>query len=165
MSDELKTQGSKKTQNSKFNTQHSTMTGTVLAFDFGTKRIGVAVGDLETGIPHPLTAISSSSNRECFTAIEKVVREWRPVLFVVGLPAHADGSEHPVARRVRRFAQRLRGRFGVHTELVNEELTSYEAQNLLRASGARRNRIKAAVDAVAAQRILQIYFEHFAGNG
>jgi putative Holliday junction resolvase len=133
-------------------------TGTVLAFDFGTKRIGVAVGDFETRIAHPLASIIQTENRARFAAIEHLVAEWRPALFVVGLPAHADGAEHPVGRLARRFAQRLAGRFGIAAELVDERLTSHEAEGMLRASGARGARLKAGLDAVAAQRILASYF-------
>ena len=158
MSDELKTQGSKKTQHSKFNTQHSARAGTVLAFDFGTKRIGVAVGDFETRLAHPLTTIAVAETRARFAAIERLIAEWRPVLLVIGTPSHADGTEHPVGRLARRFAQRLQGRFGVRAELVDERLTSHEAAGLLRDSGARGARLKAGIDAVAAQRILESYF-------
>lgn len=134
-------------------------TGTVLAFDFGTRRIGVAVGDLETRLAHPLAAIAAVENRARFAAIERLIAEWRPARLVVGLPAHADGAEHPVGRLARRFAQRLHGRFGIRTELVDERLTSREAESLLRAAGARGARLKAGVDSVAAQRILEAFFE------
>src|SRR3970040_3206093 len=76
-------------------THHSASTGTVLAFDFGTKRIGVAVGDFETRLAHPLTAIAAVENRARFAAIGQLVAEWRPVLLVVGLPAHAAGAAPP----------------------------------------------------------------------
>ena len=134
-------------------------TGTVLAFDFGTKRIGVAVGDFETRLAHPLTVIAAADNRARFAAIERLIAEWRPALLVVGLPVHADGTEHPVGKLARRFAQRLHGRFGARTELVDERLTSHEAEGLLRAAGARGARLKAGLDAVAAQRILESYFD------
>lgn len=137
----------------------------MLAFDFGTKRIGVAVGDFETRIPHPLTTIASAANRARFAAIERLIAEWKPVLLVVGLPSHADGGEHPIGRLARRFAQRLHGRLALRTELVDERLTSHEAEGLLRASGARGVRLKAGVDAVAAQRILQTYFENIRESG
>jgi putative Holliday junction resolvase len=133
-------------------------TGTVLGFDFGTKRIGVAVGDFETRLAHPLAAIAAVDNRARFAAIGQLVAEWQPLLLVVGLPAHADGGEHAVGRLARRFAQRLHGRFGIRTELVDERLTSHEAEGLLRAAGARGSRLKAALDSVAAQRILETYF-------
>ena len=80
------------------------------------------------------------------------------MLLVVGLPAHADGTEHPVGRLARRFAQRLAGRFGLPAELVDERLTSHDAELSLRASGARGARLKAGLDPVAAQRILEAYF-------
>jgi putative holliday junction resolvase len=134
-------------------------TGTVLAFDFGAKRIGIAVGDFETRIAHPLTTIAHADNRARFAAIAELVAEWRPVLFVVGRPAHADGSEHPVARLAQRFAHRLNGRFGIATQFVDEHLTSNDAERLLRAAGTRGARLKAALDPVAAQRILQTFFE------
>ena len=140
-------------------------TGTVLAFDFGTKRIGVAVGDFETRMAHPLASIAQAENRARFAAIGRLIAEWRPALFVVGLPAHADGAEHPVGRLARRFAQRLQGRFGIPAELVDERLTSYEAEGMLRASGARGARLKAGLDAVAAQRILDAYFENIRESG
>jgi len=158
MSEESKARGPKTTQHSALSTQHSARTGTVLAFDFGTKRIGVAVGDFETRLAHPLAAVAAVENRARFAAIGQLVAEWRPVLLVVGLPAHADGAEHPVGRLARRFAQRLHGRFGIRTELVDERLTSHEAEGLLRAAGARGSRLKAALDSVAAQRILDSYF-------
>jgi putative Holliday junction resolvase len=130
-----------------------------LAFDFGTKRIGVAVGDFETRMAHPLASIAQTENRARFAAVERLIAEWRPTLFVVGLPAHADGAEHPVGRLARRFAQRLKGRFGIPAEFVDERLTSHEAEGMLRAAGARGARLKAGLDPVAAQRILQAFFE------
>ena len=160
MSDELKakSQGSNSTRHSSLVTRHPSA-GTVLAFDFGTKRIGVAVGDFETRHSHPLTTISAVDNRARFAAIERLIAEWRPAVLVVGLPVHADGSEHPTGRLVRRFAQRLHGRFGARIELVDERLTSHEAETLLRGAGARGARLKAGLDAVAAQRILETFFE------
>lgn len=132
----------------------------MLAFDFGTKRIGVAVGDFETRLAHPLTVVAASDNRARFAAISRLVSEWRPALFVVGVPERAEGAEHPLAPLARRFAQRLAGRFGVRAELVDERLTSHEAEQALREIGARGARLKAGLDAVAAQRILETFFEN-----
>lgn len=136
----------------------------MLAFDFGTKRIGVAVGDFETRLAHPLTTITAADNRARFAAIERLISDWRPALLVVGFPARADGTEHPVARLARRFAQRLTGRFGIRAELVDEHLTSHDAEHALRSAGVRGARLKAGLDPVAAQRILETYFEN-AGLG
>ncbi|MBX9811812.1 MAG: Holliday junction resolvase RuvX [Burkholderiales bacterium] len=157
MSDELKPRGPKTTQNSALKTQHSAKTGTVLAFDFGEKRIGVAVGDTETGLAHPLTTITASDNRSRFAAIGALIEEWRPACLVVGLPAHADDTEHATSRLCRRFAQRLEGRFGIHTRLVDERLTSRAAETALRDAGARGARLKAALDQAAAREILATY--------
>ncbi len=132
-------------------------TGTVLAFDFGEKRIGVAVGDTETGLAHPLTTITAADNRSRFAAIGALIEEWRPACLVIGLPAHADGTEHETSRLCRRFAQRLEGRFGIRTCLVDERLTSRTAEAALRDAGARGARLKAALDQVAAREILATY--------
>jgi len=157
MSDELKAKGSKPSHHPLPITHHP-RAGTVLAFDFGTRRIGVAVGDFETRMAHPLASIAGADNRARFTAIDRMVAEWCPALFVVGVPSRADGSEHPVGQLARRFAQRLSGRFGIPAKLVDEHLTSFEAEHDLRAAGARGAKLKSRLDPVAAQRILESYF-------
>jgi putative Holliday junction resolvase len=132
---------------------------TVLAFDFGEKRIGVAVGDLELRIAHPLHTVAAEDNATRFAEIGKLVGEWKPSRFVVGLPMHSDGAEHEVSRLARRFANRLHGRFGVPVSLVDERLTSKAAESRLREAGVRGDRIQAALDAAAACEILAAYFE------
>lgn len=119
---------------------------TVLAFDFGLKRIGVAVGEPELRTAHPLPAVAG------FAQIEKLVAEWRPARFVVGLPVREAG-EHPLARRVERFARQLHGRFRIPVERVDERFSSVEAESRLR--GVKRK----AVDSVAAQLILEQFFD------
>ena len=119
---------------------------TVLAFDFGLKRIGVAVGEPELRTAHPLPAVAG------FAQIEKLVAEWKPARFVVGLPVREAG-EHPLARRVERFARQLHGRFRIPVERVDERFSSVEAESRLR--GVRRK----AVDSVAAQLILEQFFD------
>lgn len=136
-----------------------TESGTVLAFDFGEKRVGVAVGDYAVGIAHPLAAITAEDNRARFAAIAGLIGEWRPRQFVVGLPAHADGTEHETSRLARRFAHRLEGRFGIAVRLVDERLTTRAAESRLRETGAGMRRRQAALDSVAAQEILQSHFE------
>ena len=132
---------------------------TVLAFDFGEKRIGVAVGDRALGIPHPLATIAAADSKRRFAAIAALIEEWRPALLIVGLPFHLDGTEHELTRRCRRFADRLKGRFGLPVELIDERLTSATAEALLGAAGVAIARRKPALDQVAAQQILQGYFE------
>ena len=131
----------------------------MLAFDFGEKRIGVAVGDLDLRIPHPLATIAAEANATRFAEIGKLVEEWKPAKLVVGLPMHADGNEHEVSRLARRFANRLEGRFGLKVELVDERLTSKIAESRLREAGVRAGRMKDTLDAAAASEILAAYFE------
>lgn len=135
--------------------------GTVLGFDFGEKRIGVAVGDLTLGLAHPLTTIQGERKDQRFGAIEKLLKEWRPAVVVVGLPAHLDGEEHEMSARCRRFAHQLEGRFGVKAELVDERLTSAAASEDLNDIGVRGRRQKAVLDQVAAQRILQSFLDNY----
>lgn len=135
------------------------MKGPLLAFDFGEKRIGVAVGDLEIGIAHPLQTISTEGNELRFSMIGAMIAEWKPVLLIVGLPLHMDGTEHELTRLCRRFGRRLEGRFGIPVCLVDERLTSVEAGQSLRQAGVSGIAQKAMVDQVAAQHILQSYLD------
>lgn len=133
--------------------------GSVLAFDFGTRYIGVAVGDATLGLAHPLDTIDAEANDVRFAAIAGLVDEWQPVGFVVGLPLDADGGEHDLTRRARRFARQLEGRFGRSVALVDERLTSAEAELRLRDLGRGGRAHKSLTHPVAAQIILQNYFD------
>lgn len=133
--------------------------GAVLAFDFGIKRIGVAVGDWETRLAHPLETISGEANETRFGRIAALVDEWRPRELVAGLPLNMDGTEHDLSRRARRFANQLHGRFRLPVALVDERLTSFDADLRLREAGVKGRDRKGLDDAVAAQQILQDYFE------
>lgn len=133
--------------------------GTVLAFDFGTRRIGVAVGDWETRLAHPLETITGEANDARFGHIAALIAEWRPTELVAGLPFSMDGSEHDLTHRARRFARQLQGRFALPVHLVDERLTSFAADLALREAGVRGRARKGLDDAVAASRILQDYFE------
>jgi putative Holliday junction resolvase len=133
--------------------------GTVLAFDFGLKRIGVAVGDVSVGVPHPLATITEEQTDRRFAAIETLIREWQPVVLVVGLPMHLDGTEHELAQTCRRFARRLEGRFDLPAVLVDERLTSAAANESLRETGIKGRRQKPMLDQVAAYHILQTYLD------
>ena len=138
-------------------------TGTVMAFDFGEKHIGIAVGDLQLGLAHPLATVSDVLTERRFDSIAKLIEEWQPVLLVVGLPTHADGTEHELTRLSRRFARRLEGRFNIKTALVDERYTSITASTALREAGVKGKKQKPLLDQVAAQQILQSYFDgHYA---
>ena len=133
--------------------------GTVLAFDFGEKRIGVAVGERELAQAHPLTTIRSEANAARFAVIAALIAEWQPVSLVVGLPLALDGTPHAMTTRCTRFANQLRGRFGLPVDYAEERLSSVEAEERLRESGHDARSAREHVDALAAQLILQGYFE------
>lgn len=132
--------------------------GTVLAFDFGEQRTGVAVGDLSLRIAHPLTTVAAASDRERLRQVTALVQEWAPVLLIVGLPTHADGAAHPLAARCRSFARRLQARFNIETRLIDEHLSSDQASRSLAEAGVRGMDRKAMIDQVAAQQILETFF-------
>lgn len=138
-------------------TQHPHF-GAVIAFDFGERRIGVAVGELELGIAHPIETIDAAANDARFARIAALLQEWRPVLLVVGLPLALDGGEHRLTGLARKFAQRLHGRFGIETRLVDERLTSVEAQRNAREGGLNARDSKRHVDPLAAKLILEAFF-------
>jgi putative Holliday junction resolvase len=133
--------------------------GTVIAFDFGTRRIGVAIGEMMLGTARPLTTISAEANEARFTAIAKLVEEWRPAKLVVGLPLSLDGAAHEMTERCRRFARQLEGRFRLPVVLVDERLTSTSADERLRGQGRGWRDRKASVDAEAAAILLQSHFD------
>ncbi len=133
--------------------------GTVLAFDLGLKRTGVASGELSLGIAHPLSVIQAASTDERLAAIARLVDEWQPVLLVLGLPTHADGSEHDMTRVAKNFARKLESRFGLPVFLVDERHTSAAAEAELHERGIHGRKNKALTDAVAAQLILQGFFD------
>jgi putative Holliday junction resolvase len=131
----------------------------VLAFDFGVKYIGVAVGDSETGIANPLEIIASEDNATRFGRIEGLIAEWSPGSLVVGLPLAMDGSEHDLTRRARRFANQLEGRFRLPVALVDERLSSAVAEDALRDMGRGGRAHKHDSHALAAQIILQAWLD------
>lgn len=136
------------------------LTGTIIAFDFGEKRIGIAVGEASLRQAHPLTTVRSEVNAERFSAIGALISEWKPSRLVVGLPLALDGSPHAMTARCTRFANQLRGRFGLPVDYAEERLSSIEAEERLRESGHSARSAKTHIDAMAAQIILQGYFEH-----
>lgn len=132
--------------------------GTVLAFDFGTRRIGVAVGEMMLGSARPLTTISAEANDARFATVGRLIDEWRPAALVVGLPLSLDGQATEMTDRCRRFARQLEGRFRLPVELVDERLTSTDADERLRGRALDWRRRKETLDAEAAATLLQAYF-------
>ncbi|MES2071899.1 MAG: Holliday junction resolvase RuvX [Pseudomonadota bacterium] len=123
--------------------------GSVLAFDFGLKRIGVAVGNTLLRQAQPLGIICAATNDGKFAEITDLIKTWQPALCVVGLPMHPDGAAHEMTQRCQRFANQLHGRYGVAVELVDERYSSAVIS-------AKRGE---HVDAQAAALILQQYFD------
>ncbi len=144
--------------------------GTILAFDFGEKRVGVAVGDMNLRIPHPLATITAPDNARRFAAIAELIAEWQPALLVVGVPADDPSSldetrsdaetGHRLSRLCRKFAQRLRAHFHLPVSLVDESLSSSAASFDLGEAGLRGRKQKTVLDQIAAQQILQTWFSN-----
>jgi putative Holliday junction resolvase len=127
---------------------------TLLAFDYGDRHIGVAVGQSLTGTANPLETIRVSSAAPDWDAITRVVRTWQPDALVVGLPLNMDGSEQTVTHSARRFGTELHRRYGKPVHLVDERLTTREARTRLESEG----RSLADDHPVAAQIILESWF-------
>jgi putative Holliday junction resolvase len=138
--------------------------GTVLAFDFGTRKIGVAVGNTVVRVAHPLTTIRIEAYAPRFAAIGALVAEWQPRALVVGMPVHADGAAHAVTAQAEKFARSLEGRFGLPVMRVDERYTTELAETGLRAAGVRGERRAGVRDEAAAQMILQSWFDERRGK-
>ena len=134
-------------------------TGTILAFDFGGKYTGVAVGESAVRMAHPLALITAESNAARMHEIAALVAEWKPGSMVVGLPLSMDGGEHEMTRRCRRFARQLESRFRLPVRLVDERLSSAAAEEALRAVGKGGRKHKLDAHQVSAQIILQSYLD------
>jgi len=130
---------------------------TLLGFDYGTKRIGVAVGQDITRTVAPLTTLHSQNNKPDWDAIGKLITEWQPDRLVVGLPLHLDGSSQALTERVQRFGNQLKGRYNLPVEMMDERLTSHEAETEL--ATRRGKTAKADIDALAAALILQSWLD------
>jgi putative Holliday junction resolvase len=128
--------------------------GSLLGFDFGLRRIGVAVGQTLTGTASPLTTLISRDGQPDWTAIGRLVAEWQPEALVVGLPYQMDDQEAVVAGRAKRFARQLEGRYRLPVHLADERLTTREALRQLGKRGVEDRRL---VDALAAQLILETW--------
>jgi putative holliday junction resolvase len=128
-----------------------------LAFDFGEKRIGIAIGNDATESARGLTTLSGVNGQERFDAIAPIVREWEPHAFIVGHPTHPDGSAHAMTVRAEKFARQLEGRFHRKALLIDERYSSVDAEHALRSRGERIS--KANLDAEAAAEILQRFFD------
>ena len=128
---------------------------TALGFDFGEKRIGVAVGQTVTRTASPLVTLPAQHGQPDWTVLGRLINEWQPDCLVLGMPSTADGNPHPMAEPIARFGRRLHGRFHKPVAFVDERLSSYAAEDLARRSGR-------GIDAHAAQQILETWLVEYA---
>ncbi len=124
---------------------------TLIAFDFGLKRIGVAVGNTFLKKPNPLSVIQANKNIIRFQFIENIINEWQPNKIIIGIPYRTNGSSHEMTTRCKRFANQIQGRFGIETVLVDERYSSIVVSS----------KSKKAIDSVSAAIILQQYFDSY----
>jgi len=129
---------------------------TLLGFDYGHKRIGVAVGQPLTGSATPLTTISAHDGKPDWPAIGRLITEWKPDALVVGIPYHMDGSEQDMSGAAQRFCRQLEGRYGLPVHHAEERLSSYVVEAGLSA-GAKQT----AIDPLSAQVILQDWLQQY----
>ncbi|RZK13864.1 MAG: Holliday junction resolvase RuvX [Flavobacterium sp.] len=135
------------------------MIKTLLAFDYGTKNIGVATGQTITFSANSLMPLKAKAGIPDWTKIEKLIHEWKPDLVLVGLPLNMDETESELSARARKFANRIHGRFGVKIEMVDERLTSFEAKGEVMSRGGSRDYKNNPVDSIAARLILESWLE------
>jgi putative Holliday junction resolvase len=132
-------------------------TRTFLGFDYGTKRIGVAVGQELTGTATPLTTVRAVDGKPDWPAITRLVEQWQPDEVVVGLPLNMDGTFHELSYRAQRFGNQLHGRYNLRAHFMDERLSSLEAERLLKGKSPRIQ--KADIDMLAAKVILEAWLE------
>ena len=130
----------------------------VMAFDFGSRRIGVAVGQEMLGSTTPLEPLTARDGIPDWAVISRLLQEWEPDLLVVGLPLNMDDTESEMSRRARKFANRLHGRYGLPFEMVDERGSTREAKAIAHARGHKGNYRQHGVDGIAAQLILAGFF-------
>jgi putative Holliday junction resolvase len=131
---------------------------TILAFDFGTKSIGVAVGQTITKSASELAPLKARDGIPAWAVIQKLIEEWRADLLIVGLPLNMDDSEFELSQRARKFANRLQEKFQMPVELVDERLSTIAAKEELANRGKRFDHKKNPVDSIAARLILETWF-------
>lgn len=130
----------------------------LLAFDFGTRRIGVASGQEMLGTGQAVAMLPARDGIPDWQKIEVLLKEWQPDLVLVGLPLNMDDTENDMCARARKFAKRLHGKFHVTVEMVDERLTSFEAKGEVMAKGGNRDYGQHGVDDRAAALILETWF-------
>ena len=131
----------------------------LLGFDYGTRQIGVAVGQMITGQARELCVLKAQNGVPDWQQIEALLKEWKPDALVVGLPLNMDGSPSEMSERAEKFARRLHGRYQLPVHTHDERLTTYEAKGQRLAQGQRGGYRERPVDAIAAALLLQGWLE------
>lgn len=140
---------------------------TVLGFDFGTYKIGIAVGQEVTGTANALTTITAVQQKPDWDKISQIINQWQPALLIVGLPLDEDGSNQKMTRRARRFGNQLQGRYNIITVWIDERFSSLAAKSLIIEQiennpqlGKKNTKNTLAEDAIAAQLIVQSWLDN-----
>lgn len=133
--------------------------GVYVGFDFGYKRIGVAVGQEITQTARPLSTLNAKDGVPDWSTVEKLIREWRPIALVVGVPTCIDDSEQYTTPAAKAFARKLRKQFNLPVHLVDERLTTVEARAQLFAEGGYRKIKNTPIDSIAACIILEQWLQ------
>lgn len=134
------------------------MSGRIMAFDFGLKRIGVAVGTRLTGTSQMLAPLSAKDGQPDWLIVEKLLKEWRPEKLLIGIPLAIDGSPLSVTPNAKKFMNRLHSRFGIPVQGIDERVTSKEARQQLFEYGGYKKLQQHSVDSLSAELMLQQYF-------
>jgi putative Holliday junction resolvase len=138
---------------------HNQIEGNIIGFDFGQKRIGVAIGNNISKSAQALITIESASSNQKFEAIQKIMDEWQPVSIVVGVPFNVDGSEHKVTNLCKKFAKQLEQKYALPIHLIDERYTSIEAGYEIQNKKIDPKKKKLLIDQIAAKIILQSYLD------
>ncbi|MDP3847063.1 MAG: Holliday junction resolvase RuvX [Pseudomonas sp.] len=136
----------------------------LLGFDYGTKQIGVAVGQLITGQARELCILKAQNGVPDWQKVEALIREWQPDAIVVGLPLNMDGTPSAMSERAEKFARRLNGRYNLPVHMQDERLTTYEAKGQRLSEGQRGNYRDNPVDALAAALLLESWLAAYSEN-
>ena len=130
---------------------------TVMAFDYGLRQIGVAMGNTLLGTTRSLAVLKARDGIPDWEQISKLVAQWQPELIVVGEPLNMDGSPSELSALANKFGRRLHGRLGIAVDMVDERLSSFEAKQQSREQGHRGNYKEKPIDSLAAELILQTW--------
>ena len=137
---------------------------TILGFDFGLTKIGVAVGQMVTKTASPLTLLSAQDGAPQWTDVQQLIEEWSPQLLIVGYPLQMDGTEQAVTKAAKRFGNRLAGRFQLPVEWVDERLSSYDAELYLADLNISSESDKLNLDTISAKLIIEQWFNQIDAN-